>query len=59
MVSPIRSRALWMFPRLFFAELIVMGTQGLTERDRFIRRRTVKRAVLAAPCPVVSIRAAA
>ncbi|HXZ44291.1 MAG TPA: universal stress protein [archaeon] len=48
-----------MFPRLFFAELIVMGTQGLTERDRFIRGRTVKRVVLSAPCPVVSIRAAA
>ncbi len=42
-----------------FAELIVIGTQGPTERDRLIMGWTVKRVVLAAPCPVVAIRAAA
>lgn len=40
-------------------DLIVMGTQGLTGLDRLIMGSTAERVVRAAPCPVVSIRAAA
>jgi len=39
--------------------LIVMGTQGLTGLDRLIMGSTAERVVRTAPCPVVSIRAAA
>jgi len=41
------------------ADLIVMGTQGLTGLDRLIMGSTAERVVRTAPCPVVSIRAAA
>jgi nucleotide-binding universal stress UspA family protein len=40
-------------------DLIVMGTQGLTGLDRLIMGSTAERVVRTAPCPVVSIRAAA
>ncbi len=40
-------------------DLIVMGTQGLTGLDRLIMGSTAERVVRMAPCPVVSIRAAA
>jgi nucleotide-binding universal stress UspA family protein len=40
-------------------DLIVMGTQGLTGLDRLIMGSTAERIVRTAPCPVVSIRAAA
>ncbi len=41
------------------ADLIVMGTQGLSGLDRLIMGSTAERVVRMAPCPVVSIRAAA
>ena len=41
------------------ADLIVMGTQGLSGLDRLIMGSTAERVVRRAPCPVVSIRAAA
>jgi nucleotide-binding universal stress UspA family protein len=40
-------------------DLIVMGTQGLSGLDRLIMGSTAERVVRMAPCPVVSIRAAA
>jgi len=40
-------------------DLIVMGTQGLTGLGRLIMGSTAERVVRMAPCPVVSIRAAA
>ncbi len=40
-------------------DLIVMGTQGLSGLDRLIMGSTAERVVRTAPCPVVSIRAAA
>ena len=40
-------------------DLIVMGTQGLVGLDRLIMGSTAERVVRTAPCPVVSIRAAA
>ncbi len=40
-------------------DLIVMGTQGLTGLDRLIMGSTAERVVRTAPCPVVSIGAAA
>lgn len=40
-------------------DLVVMGTQGLTGLDRLIMGSTAERVVRTAPCPVVSIRAAA
>jgi universal stress protein A len=40
-------------------DLIVMGTQGLIGLDRLIMGSTAERVVRTAPCPVVSIRAAA
>jgi nucleotide-binding universal stress UspA family protein len=41
------------------ADLIVMGTQGLSGLDRLIMGSTAERVVRMAPCPVLSIRAAA
>ena len=40
-------------------DLIVMGTQGLSGVDLLIMGSTAERVVRTAPCPVVSIRAAA
>lgn len=40
-------------------DLIVMGTQGLTGLDRLIMGSTAERVVRMAPCPVVSLHAAA
>jgi nucleotide-binding universal stress UspA family protein len=40
-------------------DLIVMGTKGKTGLDRMIMGSTAERVVRTAPCPVLSIRAAA
>lgn len=47
------------YAREHHVDLIVMGTQGLNGLDRLIMGSTAERIVRTAPCPVVSIRAAA
>ena len=47
------------YAREHHVDLIVMGTQGLSGLDRLIMGSTAERVVRTAPCPVVSIRAAA
>ncbi|MBI4841659.1 MAG: universal stress protein [candidate division NC10 bacterium] len=47
------------YAREHHMDLIVMGTQGLRGLDRLIMGSTAERVVRTAPCPVVSIRAAA
>lgn len=47
------------YAREHHVDLIVMGTQGLRGLDRLIMGSTAERVVRTAPCPVVSIRAAA
>jgi nucleotide-binding universal stress UspA family protein len=47
------------FARSHAVDLIVMGTKGLTGLDHFLMGSTAEQVVRTAPCPVLSIRAAA
>ena len=47
------------FARAHAVDLIVMGTKGLTGLDHFLMGSTAEQVVRTAPCPVLSIRAAA
>ena len=47
------------FARAHAVDLIVMGTKGLTGLDHFLMGSTAEQVIRTAPCPVLSIRAAA
>jgi nucleotide-binding universal stress UspA family protein len=47
------------FARAHAVDLIVMGTKGLTGLDHFLMGSTAEQVVRTAPCPVLSVRAAA